>query len=369
MDSKVTLIKTSTASTDTTGKTSTSVTSGYNNDFADEMISVDASYEQTITQTTTTGTEFSNTMTEDFGLDSQGGNDYAYMVYLAPQFKTQRFYIYDYHGNPPVSGSPKTIYVTYPDPATPYKYFFQGYPITTPPQTGWLDGAMKSPWYDDFDDWDQATWSGGWHNRDWTVTPDYNKKYQVQVFNEDLEFQNGASQTSTYDMTSTVKNSYETEKKISASANILGFERSGEITYEQDDSVSNAIEQGIEFYWSMSMPDGNESGYQTVVVEPQIVTPIENMGAGPWTPSTYNASQPWLITYNLVTAEITSGTPPGVRPHKLVTGVNPFQSGAITMTPSSPEKGDQVEFRADAGTEYNFAYWKSWGVSLDDPAR
>jgi len=167
-------------------------------------------------------------------------------------------------------------------------------------------------------------------------------------------------------MTSSVSNSYETEKKYSAIADILGFEGSEEISYDQDSSVTNSIQQGLEFYWFMAMPDGNESGYQTVVVEPQIVIPIPGKCAGPWTPPNYSVYQPWLITYDIVSAEMTPGTPLEQRQQKLVTGVNPFLGGTITTTPSSPKKGDQVKFIAIPAPGYSFAYWKAWGVTLDD---
>ena len=284
IDSKVILVQTDTQDTESSGSTESSVSAGFSGESEDGMNGVGVSYEQTIKETTTASTGFSNTMTDTFPLDAEGENDYAYMVYLAPQFMTQRFYVYDFNGNPPASGDAKTIYITYPDPDTPYKYFFQGYDITNPPKTGWLAGALQSPLYNNFDDWNWATMTGGWHNRDWSQNPQVNKLFTVYKFDEDLEFQNGGSQTTTYDMTSSLANSYDVETKISTDAKILGFGGSNDMTYDQESGITNSIQKGLEFYWSMAMPDNGGSGYQTVVIEPQIITPINGAGAVPWAP-------------------------------------------------------------------------------------
>ena len=366
VDSKVILVQTDTQETDSSGSTESSVSAGFNGESDNGMNGVGASWEQTVKQTTTASTGFSTTMTDTFGLDAEGGNDYAYMIYLAPQFMTQRFYDYDINGNPPASGDAKTIYITYPDPDTPYKYFFQGYSITTPPDTGWLAGALKSPSYNNFDDWNWTTMTGGWHNRDWSQSTQNNNLFTVYKFEQDIEFQNGGSQTTTYDMTDSLSHSYDVETKISTDAKIFGFGGSNEITYDQESGVTNSIQKGLEFYWCMAMPDNGGSGYQTVVIEPQIINPIVGAGAVPWAPGTYAPYQPWLITYNLVEADMTPGTPPALRVQQLATGVDPLLSGTITMTPASPKKGDVVTFRADPTPGYVFSHWKAWGVDLDD---
>ena len=86
----------------------------------------------------------------------------------------------------------------------------------------------------------------------------------------------------------------------------------------------------------------------------------------PGPPDTYEPYQPWFITYNLVEADMTSGTPPSERIQRLATEVDPLESGTITMTPASPKKGDMVEFNADPAPGYVFSHWKAWGVDLDD---
>ncbi|MEI7435096.1 MAG: PKD domain-containing protein, partial [Methanomicrobiales archaeon] len=139
-----------------------------------------------------------------------------------------------------------------------------------------------------------------------------------------------------------------------------------EMTYDQESGITNSIQKGLEFYWSMSMPDNGGSGYQTVTIEPQIITPVAGAGAVPWAPGTYAPYQPWLITYNLLSADMTSGTPPSVRTQRLATEVDPRLSGTITMTPASPKKGEMVEFKADPAPGYVFSHWKAWGIELDD---
>lgn len=366
VDSKVILIQTDTQETESSGSTESSVSAGFNDESEDGMNGVGVSYEQTIKQTTTASTEFSSSMIDTFPLDAEGGNDYAYMVSMAPQFVTQRFYVYDFNGNPPASGDVKTVYLTYPDATTPYKNWIQGYNITNPPNTGWMAGALQSPFYNNFDDWNWATMTGGWHNRDWSQSPQVNKLFTVYKFTENLEFQNGASQTTTYEMTDSLSHSYDVEHKISTDARILGFGGSNDMTYDQESGITNSIQKGLEFYWSMSMPDNGGSGYQTVVIEPQIITPIEGAGSVPWAPGTYAPYQPWLITYNLLSADMTSGTPPSERIQRLATEVDPRLSGTITMTPASPKKGEMVEFKADPAPGYVFSHWKAWGVDLDD---
>ncbi len=366
VDSKVILIQTDTQETESSGSTESSVSAGFQGESEDGMSGVGVSYEQTIKQTTTASTEFSSSMIDTFPLDAEGGNDYAYMVSMAPQFVTQRFYVYDFNGNPPASGVAKTVYITYPAAGTPYKNYIQGYDITNPPKTGWLAGALQSPLYNNFNYWNWATMTGGWHNRDWSQSPQVGKLFTVYKFNENLEFNNGASQTTTYTMTDSLSHTYDVEHKISTDARILGFGGSNDMTYDQESGITNSIQKGLEFYWSMAMPDNGGSGYQTVVIEPQIITPIEGAGAVPWAPGTYAPYQPWLITYNLLSADMTSGTPPSERNQRLATEVDPRLSGTITMTPVSPKKGEMVEFKADPAPGYVFSHWKAWGVGLDD---
>ncbi len=366
VDSKVILVQTDTQETESSGSTESSVSAGFKDESEEWMNGVGVSYAQTIKQTTTASTEFSSSMIDTFPLDAEGGNDYAYMVSMAPQFVTQRFYVNDFNGNPPASEDAKTVYITYPDANTPYKNWIQGYNITNPPETGWMAGALRSPLYNNFDDWNWATMTGGWHNRDWSQSPQANTLFTVYKFNENLEFQNGASQTVTYEMTDSLSHSYEVEHKTSTDVRILGFGGSNEMTYDQESGITNSIQKGLEFYWSMSMPDNGGSGYQTVTIEPQIITPVAGAGAVPWAPETYAPYQPWLITYNLLSADMTSSTPPSVRTQRLATEVDPRLSGTITMTPASPKKGEMVEFNADPAPGFVFSHWKAWGVDLDD---
>lgn len=366
VDSKTILVQTDTKETDSSGSTESSVSAGFKGEFDDGMIGVGDSYKQTIKQTTTASTDFSTTMVDTFGLDAQGGNDYAYMVYLAPQFKTQRFWVYDFNGNAPTTGDPKTIYITYPDPVTPYKYFFQGYNITNPPRSGWMSGALQSPWYNNFDDWNWATMSGGWHNRDWSQSPQAGKNFTIYTFEQDIEFNNGGSQTTSYDMTDSLSHTYEVDDAHKADASILGFGISNDVTYSQESGITNSIQEGLEFYWSMAMPDNGGCGYQEVVIEPQIVTPIVGAESLPWAPGAYASYEPWFVTYNLVEADMTPNCAASVRDQRVATAVEPRLSGNITMNPIVPTKGEVVELKADPAPGYVFSHWKVWGVDLHD---
>ena len=252
VNSEVDLISQGTSTTESSGSTDASGTVKYGNNFLDDKIGIGASYTYGAKKSTVNGTVFSATITRQFPLDTQDweNSSSAWMVYLAPDFETQHFWIYDYNGNPPAAGDAMNIYVTYPVQGNPYSSLLQGYSITDPPTTGPLGSAMQSPFYNNFSQWDWSSWSGGWMDRDWNQYTGSNSYTVTPIMGGNpLDFSNGASQSGTFDMTTNAGNTHESSNTVDADASIFGFGASGNVALTQDQTVSNSIDKGIQFIW------------------------------------------------------------------------------------------------------------------------
>ena len=287
-------------------QTSSSASATADGKFLEEALGIGASYTNSAETATKNETSFSQSVTDDFPLYTQAlGTSAAYLIYMAPNLETRHFWVYDYNGEPPAAGGAMDIYVTYPnttpDGSPPYEQALQGYPITSPPTTGWLAGAMDSPFYNDTSTWDWSSWSGGWAGRDWTLYKD-SPNYTVTSFGQNLEFNYGAEQTTSFVMTSVAGNSHATTNKVTTDASIFGFGGSGEVSLTQDLTVSNTVDKGVTILWEMAEPDDTSTCWvDNFEVEPVIIT--ANPGTTsplPWVPAAYGNYQPWLITYNLV---------------------------------------------------------------------
>ncbi len=368
--SEADLVSTSTQSTETSVNNDFSGSVKYGGSFLKDIIGIGASYTYGAKALTTNSTEFSTAVTDKFQLATQDyqNSSSAWLVYLAPNFVTRHVMVYDYNGNPPQAGNAMDIYLTAPSPTSPYSLLLQGYPITDPPTTGPLAYAMESPFYNDFSPWDWSTFSGGWYDRDWTQYAG-SSAYTVTPFApENLDFSNGASQTTQYEMTTSTGTNHESTNTVDADASIFGFGGSGDVSLTQDQTVSNSIDKGVQFLWSLRMPAQGTSGYSTVEVEPVIVTANPGTASSlPWVPAAFQSYQPWLITYNLLSADAIpsgAGSIPGsigVR-----TAVMPAGSGNVRMDPSNPQKGDQVHLVAVPDAGFTFSHWQAYGVDLAD---
>lgn len=375
VNSEVELVSSSTQDTETSGTTSSSASATVEGKFLEEAIGIGASYTKIAEQTTTNGTSFSHSVTDDFPLYPQTlGTSDAYLIYMAPNLETRHFWVYDYNGKPPAAGQAMDIYVTYPhttpDGSPPYLQSMQGYPITAPPVTGWLAGAMKSPFYNDTRTWDWSSWSGGWSGRDWTQYTG-SANYTVNSFGSTLDFNNGADQTTSLEMTTVAGSSHETTNKVTTDASIFGFGGSGEVSLTQDLKVSNTVDKGVTLIWEMAEPDDPSTCWvDNFVVEPVIIT--ANAGTTtplPWVPPAYQNYQPWLITYNLLQADTVCGAGTGSGgplTAEVRKAVIPAGAGTIWMNATNPEKGGMVELKATPSEGYVFSHWQAFGVDLED---
>ncbi|MEI6841917.1 MAG: hypothetical protein WCK53_11660, partial [Methanomicrobiales archaeon] len=373
VNSEVDLISQGTSGTESSGSSEASGTVKYGQNFLDDKIGIGASYTYGAKSSTVNGTDFSATITREFPLYTQDweNSSSAWMVYLAPNFQTQHFWIYDYNGNPPAGGDAMNIYVTYPSQGAPYSSLLQGYSITNPPTSGPLGSAMQSPFYSDFSQWDWSSWSGGWMDRDWTQYAGSNSYTVTPIMGSTpLDFSNGASQSGTFDMTTNAGNTHESSNTVDADASIFGFGASGNVAFTQDQTVSNSIDKGIQFNWVLKDPAQGTCGYSSVTVEPVVIT--ANPGSSmplPWVPPAFRNYQPWLITYNLLsydpspscgaTAGLVQGKGVGI-------AVIPAGSGSVRSDPVNPQKGDLVHLVATPAPGYTFSHWQAYGVDLVD---
>jgi PKD repeat protein len=341
----------------------------YGGNFLKDIIGIGASYTAGVKELNTSSTGSSTTVTDEFKLSTQqySSSSAAWLIYLAPNFVTQHVMVYDYNGNPPQAGNPMDIYLTAPSPTSPYSLLVQGYPITDPPTTGPLSGAMNSPFYNDFSAWNWTTFSGGWDDRDWTLTPG-SGNYTVTPIapGNSLDFSYGASETTQYQMTTSTNSNHESTNTVDADASIFGFGGSGSAAFTQDQTITSNIDKGIQFTWSLAMPAQGTCGYSTVIVEPVIVTGNPGTTAPlPWVPTAFQSYQPWLITYDLLQYDSTCDVSV-LGPATIRTSAIPAGSGTIRMDPAHPRKGDPIHLAASPAPGYAFSHWQAYGVDIAD---
>ncbi len=366
--SEVELSKSDTKTTETSGSSTAKASVSYGHEFLKKRVGVDAGYSYSIENKDGTETEFKQTTTDTFSRCSMGENhSYGYILYLSPNLITNAYNVADYEGNLP-SDNPEILYLSKMDPSNPLTSHIQGYNITSPPTSGPLAGMMKSPYFDDFDDWSWASWSGGWGGRDWSQSP-YAGSFTATSLGDHLEWSLGSQQTTEYEMTTTTSQTTTVENEIETSAKVLGFGASGSYTWEAENVVTNAVNQGISFHWSMKVADDDVCGYDTIRVEPILLTPIAGKPV-PWVPPTYSAYQPWLLTYNLIEADPSEGCNLGASAieQKIKTSVIPANAGTITLPKGGIAKGMTGQVQAIPADGYQFLHWEAYGLDLTDSA-
>ncbi|MDD1724497.1 MAG: hypothetical protein LUQ07_05150 [Methanospirillum sp.] len=362
--SEVELSKSDTDTTETAGTASAKATVSYANKFMEKRVGLDMAVSGMVEDSDKNGIDFKETTIDTISQCSMNGHSNGFILYLAPNLVTHAYNLADYNGV--LSATyPEILYLTTMNPSSPVSAHAQGYNISKPQTSGPLAGMMTSPTFDNFDEWDWADWSGGWYDRDWTQTP-YAANFTLTNLGNNLEWSMGIEQRTEYEMTTSTSNTEEVEGDEDASVRILGLGAGETFTYEDEKTFTNAINEGISFLWNMKEVDDDVCGYDTVHVEPVILTPLPGKKV-PWVPDTFSEYQPWLLTYNLLTAEPSEGCYTGeAMEQKVKTSVVPAGAGTITLPEGGIQKGMTGKVSAVPAEGYRFLHWEAYGLDIAD---
>ncbi len=365
--SEVELSKTDSQVTETGGSESAKATVSYENKFLKKRVGLDASASAMVETSDSNEAEFSQKTIDTISHCSMGDHSNGFILYLAPNLVTHAYNYADYNGvlNP---DHPEILYLTTISPSSPVSSHALGYNITSPPTSGPLAGMRNSPAFDNFNEWDWASWSGGWVDRDWTQSP-YAGSFTATSLGNNLEWSMGIQQTTEFEMTTETSNTQKVDGDVETSVRIMGFGVGGSFDYEDEKTITNAINQGIAFKWSMKEADDDVCGYDTIQVEPMILTP-NGKGKVPWVPDTFSGYQPWLLTYNLLAADRSQGcyNEESSTDEQIHANVIPAGAGTITLPKGGIRKGTTGEVRAVPADGYQFLHWEGYGLDLTDSA-
>jgi len=363
--SEVELSKTDSQVTETGGSESAKATVSYENKFLKKRVGLDASASAMVEASDSNKAEFSQKTIDTISHCSMGEHSNGFILYLAPNLVTHAYNYADYNSvlNP---GHPEILYLTTMSSTNPVSAHALGYNITSPPTSGPLAGMMTSPAFNNFNEWNWASWSGGWADRDWTQSP-YASYFTATSLGNNLEWSMGVQQTTEFEMATETSNTQKVDGDVEASVKIMGFGAGGTFDYEDEKTITNAINQGIAFKWSMKEAEDDVCGYDTIQVEPVILTP-NGKGKVPWVPDTFSGYQPWLLTYNLLSADKSSGcyNEQSSADQKIHANVIPAGAGTITLPEAGIRKGMFGQVKAVPAEGYRFLHWDAYGLDLND---
>ncbi|MDD1725096.1 MAG: hypothetical protein LUQ07_08210, partial [Methanospirillum sp.] len=222
-----------------------------------------------------------------------------------------------------------------------------------------------------FSDWDWTSMSGGWYNRNWDLSP-YDQNFTDEnLFNCPLHWSPTTKDIPSADSDSSYSDTNTIEEEVSTSVALLGLKTGETYTNEQENTVSSAISQAIDFEWGMIK---NESicGVTDLKIEPQLLTPKKQKKPGdyycPWVPKMFGNYTPWFLTFDVLSVSYNDNCNPSAAAmeSKIATNALPKGAGTITLPSGGIPVGTTGQVQAVPASGYRFLHWKGYGVDLED---